>query len=292
VPGSWAEDEGCRDFAENLEKLLAGFRWSRADLAGRCNYSVSVVSNILGFHRAPTEPNGESFDMAFGLNDVFAAKARAVRGDSFPRPFQDFPVHEATAHDLYIYEHSVFTGLIQTERYMRAVLGSVPNIRVDEVERRVSGRLTRQEVLTREEPQPPRVWALVDEAALRRPVAPNEVMYEQCMHALEVSQLPHVSLAVIPYATRWHVGLLGAFTIVERDGVPRIVNLEDIADGRVSEDPATVRQVALRFRALQHESLPGGESRDTIARMAEELWNGTVPTGARALTAAATAGSA
>jgi hypothetical protein len=83
-------------------------------------------------------------------------------------------------------------------------------------------------------------------------------MYEQCMYALEVSQLPHVSLAVIPYRERWHVGLLGAFTVVERDGMPRIVNLEDIADGGPSEDPAAVRRVALRFRALQHEALPGG----------------------------------
>lgn len=292
MPGSWAEDEGCQDFVRNLEQMLAGFGLSRADLAVRCNYSVSVVQNILGFQRAPTIEHGEAFDGALSLNDVFAAKARAIRGKSFPEPFQDFPAHEATAHDLYIYEHSVFPGLIQTERYMRAVVGSVPNIRADEVGRRVSGRLTRQEVLTREESQPPRLWALVDEAALRRPVAAPEVMYEQCMHALEVSQLPHVSLAVIPYAARWHVGLLGAFTIVERDGIARMVNVEDIADGRVLEDPATVRRVALRFRALQHEALPGADSREMIARMAEELWNGTSSTGGRALTAVAMEGSA
>jgi Domain of unknown function (DUF5753) len=112
------------------------------------------------------------------------------------------------------------------------------------------------------------------------------------VHALKVSQLPHVSLAVIPYRERWHVGLLGAFTVVERDGMPRIVNLEDIADGGPSEDPAAVRRVALRFRALQHEALPGGDSRDMIARTAEELWRGTAPNGARALTAVATEGSA
>ena len=112
------------------------------------------------------------------------------------------------------------------------------------------------------------------------------------MHALEVSRLPHVSLAVVPYAAGGHIGLLGACTIIERDGMPRIVNLEDIADGRVSEDPAIVKRVALRFRALQHEALPGGDSRDMIARMAEELWNGTAPTGARALTAVPTEGSA
>jgi hypothetical protein len=272
--------------------MLDAFGWKKADLARESKYSASLVSEIMAFKRWPAVQHGEAFDRAVGLDDVFAAKARAIRADAYPDAFKDFPAHEAAAHDLSIYEHSVFPGLIQTERYARAVLSAWPNITADEVERRVRGRLARQDVLTREEPQPPRLWALVDEAALRRPVAGPEVMYEQCMHALEVSLLPHVSLAVVPFAARWHVGLLGAFTVVERDGMPRIVNKEDIADGGASEEPATVRKVALRFRALQHESLPGGDSRDMIARMAEELWRGTAPTGARARTAVVTAGSA
>lgn len=292
VPGPWADDEQCRDFAENLERMLDGFKWSRADLAGRCNYSVSVVQNILGFQRKPTTLNGEAFDRAFKLTDMFTAKARVIQGKPYAEAFQDFPAHEATAHDLYFYENSVFPGLIQTERYMLSVFEAVPNVTADEIDRLVAGRVARQEAVYRDDPKPPRLWALVDEAALRRPVAAPGVMYEQCMHALEVSRLPHVSLAVVPYAARWHVGLLGACHIVEQDGTPRIVNVEDIADGRVSEDPAIVRRVALRFRALQHEALPGGDSRDMIARMAEELWNVTAPAGARALTAAATAGSA
>jgi hypothetical protein len=287
VEGSPFDDERCQGFVRNLEKLLDALGWKKADLARESKYSASLISEIMAFKRWPAVQHGEAFDRAFGLDDVFAAKARAIRADAYPDAFKDFPAHEAAAHDLYLHQHSVFPGLIQTEGYARAVLSAWPNITADEVERRVSGRLMRQEVLIREEPQPPRLWALVDEAALRRPVAAPEVMYEQCMHVLEVSQLPHVSLAVIPYRERWHVGLLGAFTVVERDGMPRIVNVEDIADGGPSEDPATVRKVALRFRALHHESLPGGDSRDMIARTAEELWRGTALAGARALTAAA-----
>src|ERR1017187_4611762 len=251
--------------------MLDTLGWKKANLARESRYSASLISEIMAFKRRTAVQHGEAFDRAFGLDDVLAAKGGAIRADAYSDAFKDFPAHEATAHDLYLYQHSVFPGLIQTDRYMRAVLSAWPNITADEVERRVAGRLTRQEVLTRGEPQPPRLWALVDEAALRRPVAAPGVMYEQCMHALEVSRLPHVSLAVVPYAARWHVGLLGACHIVEQDGTPRIVNVEDIADGRVSEDPAIVRRVALRFRALQHEALPGWDSRDMIARMAEEL---------------------
>jgi len=116
-------------------------------------------------------------------------------------------------------------------------------------------------------------------------------MHEQCMHALELSRMPNVSLAVVPYAAGGHIGLSGACTIVEMDGQARIVNLDDLADGRVSEDPVIVRRVALRFRSLQHEALSRGDSRDMIARVAEELWNGTATTGARALSAVPTADS-
>ena len=272
--GPYADNERCRDFVENLVQMRQLRGWSQAELAAACFFSSGVIANMECFQRAPLVAHGKAIDEAFKLKNVFLDKARAIQGESFPEVYQDFPAQESTAHDLYIYEHSVFPGLIQTERYARAVLSAWPNIRPDEVERRVSGRLARQDALHREAPPPSRVWALVDEAALRRPVASPDVMYEQCMHALEVSDLPNVSLAVIPYRGRWHVGLLGACTIVERDGIPRGMYLDDLVDGRVLEEPALVTQAALRFRSLQHEALPGGDSRDMIERLAEELWKG------------------
>jgi hypothetical protein len=292
VSGPYADDANCREFVENLERMLDVFRWSRAEFAGKCNYSVSVVNNILGFQRAPTVEHGEAFDRAFKLRNMFTGKAKAIRGESFPEAFQDFPAHEATAHDLYIYEHSVFPGLIQTESYMRAVFGTLPNITAEEIDRAVADRAARQAVIWREEPRPPRVWALVDEAALRRPVAEAAVMHEQCVRALEASRLPTVQLAVLPYSAGGHIGLSGACTIVERDGLAHIVNIDDLADGRVTDDPVLVKRVALRFRLLQHEALPSTASRAMISRIDEELWNGTAPNGARALTALPTAGSA
>jgi hypothetical protein len=67
------------------------------------------------------------------------------------------------------------------------------------------------------------------------------------------------------------------------------VNLDDLGDGRVSEEQALVQRVALRFRSLQHEALSGWDSRDMIERLAEELWNGKALTGVRVLSAVPTA---
>lgn len=289
MPGPYAGNEKCQEFVENLKAMREGRGWSQSRLASESH--CTVVAMIESFARAPLEEHGAAFDEAFGLRDMFAAKARAVQGESFPEAFESFPAHEAAADDLYIYEHSVFPGLIQTQRYARAMFGTLPDLTAADVERLVDGRLARQVVLFGEGRKHPRLWALVDEAALRRPVAAPEVMHEQCMRALELSQMPNVSLAVVPYAAGGHIGVLGACTIVEIGGQARIVNLDDLADGRVSDDPVTVRRVALRFRSLQHEALSRGDSRDLIATIAEDIWNGKAPTGARALSAVPTAGS-
>lgn len=283
--GPYADNEKCRDFVENLVRLRDAYKWTQAELAAVCAYSSGVISNIEGFQRAPLVEHGQAIDRAFRLRNVFEAKARAVQGESFPEAFVSFPEHEGKADELYVYEHSLVPGLVQTEGYARAVLSTLPDKSPDEVERELAGRLARQEVLVREGPQRVRLFALIDEAALNRPAAERGVMHEQLTRLVEISQMPNVSLAVVPYAAGGHIGLLGACHIAERAGHASILNLDDMADGRVTDDPVLVKRVMLRFRTLQAEAMPTWASREMIARMAEELWNGTATTGARALEA-------
>ncbi|HEX4833410.1 MAG TPA: helix-turn-helix transcriptional regulator [Trebonia sp.] len=273
--GSPSDDKGCRDFVANLARMLQAYKWKQADLARESKYSASVISELMSFKRWPDIQHGQAFDAAFGLIGMFEARAKEIRGGkAYAEAFKDFPAHEATAHCILIYQHSVYPGLFQTEGYGRSLLSTWPNITTDEVDRKWQGRLDRQKIVHRTDPPPPHIWALIDEAALRRPVAPPVVMYEQCMHAIELARLSHVSLAVVPYDSRGHFGPLGACTIVERDGIARVVNLEDFVDGRVTEDPALAREAAVRFRSLQGEALPTGASLDLMERLATELWTG------------------
>jgi hypothetical protein len=122
----------------------------------------------------------------------------------------------------------------------------------------VTARLARQAILTRADPPPPLLWALIDEGALYRPVASAEVMYEQLMYLVEMSRRPNITVQIVPYSAGGHTGLLGAFTIADLDSSPGIANVEDIADGRVFEDPGTVSLVTLRYKSLQSEALPKG----------------------------------
>ena len=111
-----------------------------------------------------------------------------------------FPEHEGKADQLYMYEHSLIPGLLQRERYTRAVLSTLPDKSPDDVERELAGRMARQEVLTREGPTRVQLFALIDEAALYRPAAEPEVMREQLTWLVEVSRMPNVALAVVPYS--------------------------------------------------------------------------------------------
>ena len=104
-----------------------------------------------------------------------------MRDLPFPASFRPFAAYEAEATALYVFQHSLVPGLLQTPGYARAVLATRPNTTEDEIDNLVEARLARQAVLNREDPPPPLLWALVDEGVLHRPVAPTEVMHDQLM---------------------------------------------------------------------------------------------------------------
>lgn len=281
MPGKYADNEKCQDFVANLKAEREARRWSQERLTAESH--CTVLAMIESFARSPLEEHGRAFDTAFGLRDVFAKAAREIPGEAYPPAFRSFAEEEKKATDLFIFEHSLIPGIFQTERYAEAILQTHPNTSEATVRERVAGRLARQEILTREVPPPPYVWAVLDEVTLRRRIGDASVMHEQLMRLADLADRPRVKIQVIE-GMDGHVGLSGAFWIAERQGQTSAVYLDDITDGRPSEDPAIVTQVRLRFRAVQTEALNARASRALMARMAEELWTGSAPTGVRALT--------
>lgn len=285
------DDPDRRLFADQLKAMRAQAGLSRDELGARIGYSGSTIASIEAMHRSPTDDQARRLDQTFGLPGIFEREAARLRKVSFPVAFRPFTVHEEEATELYVFEHSLVPGLLQSEDYAHAILATHPNTTDEEVSDRVAARLARQTVLERQEPSAPMLWTLLDEGVLPRCVGAPAVMHAQLMRLVELSRRPNVSVQVIP-GMGAHPGLLGAFTIAETTGQPSIVNLEDIADGRVSEDQTTVNRVTLRFKSLQTEALPKAATRDLIAKVAEERWNTTALRGASRAIAAATADSA
>jgi transcriptional regulator with XRE-family HTH domain len=272
-------------FVDEMRAMRAERGWSRAELAAQAQYSESLIAMVETYQRGPTQSLAKALDRAFGTPGytedapgrpgtpgTFGRLWRKLRTISFPESFRPYAEIEAKATALRAFEHSLVPGLLQTEDYARHVLSTKSGATEAEIEADVAERLGRQQILTRGEPSPPRLYALLDEGILYRPVAPDPVMHDQLMHLVEVSRWPNVTIQVVPYAAGGHSGLLGAFIIAELPAEQSIVFVEDISGGRVIEDAAGVSEVALRFEALRSEALPKAASRDLIAKVAKERW--------------------
>ena len=292
MAGPMDEDPDRRYFADLLKAWREARGLSRDDLGAASGFSGATIKAFETCQRAVTVYHARLFDKAMNLDRIMERTAERFDRNAYSATMETFLAGEQDADELYSFEHSLIPGLLQTEAYAQAILSTWPNVTPHEVERLVAARMARQRVITREDRKPPYLWALIDQGALERPVAPALVLYEQCTHLVQMSMLPNVSISVVPYKAGGHTGLLGAFVIAERHGQDSMVYTEDIADGSVSEDPAVVADVALRFKSLQVEALPKGDSRDLIAEVAERRWKTAPPAGARALTAVTTEGTA
>jgi transcriptional regulator with XRE-family HTH domain len=281
--GKEKDRDALRLFADELKAYRLDRGWTQADLAERVHYSERLVAQVEGCHKAPSRQLARELDLAFktpgytpdtddgpGGLGTFGRMERRIGTIPFPPSFRSFQPHEEEAIEISTYEHSLVPGLLQTTEYMRWVLQTKPRATEEEIKSLIDGRLARQKVLTRSDPESPMLIALIDEGALRRPVAPPEVMSEQIEHLIEMSHLPNVMIQVLPYSAGGHIGLAGAFSIAELDSGETIVNVEDIVDGRVSNGTTTVREVTLRFRSLQSEALPRGASRDLMESVRQE----------------------
>ena len=120
---------------------------------------------------------------------------------------------EEAAAVIRTYEVQFVPGLLQTAGYARTVIQlGYPDVPDEEIERRLHMRLQRQERLTKKDG--PKLWAVIDEAALRRPIGGPGTMREQLSHLLDVATLPNITLQVMPFRFGMHAAEGGAFTIL------------------------------------------------------------------------------
>src|ERR1700722_2656775 len=271
-------------FADELKAHRAARGWTQADVAEEINYSESLIAQLETLRKSATPDIARALDRVFatpgftedgddgpGTPGTFGRLVKRLRKMPFPASFGTFEPREAEATALYTFEHSFIPGLLQTEAYARAVLEMFPDVTEDIVSERLAGRMSRQGILTREDPPPPVLCALIDESALNREIGGPKVMRDQLLHLAAMSRRANVTVQIIPN-TGAHPGLLGAFTFADLGGPPAIVNIEDIADGRVTEDADTVSMVALRFHSLRGDALSKGASRDLMEGMADQRW--------------------
>jgi hypothetical protein len=161
--------------------------------------------------------------------------------DVLPHWFEAYVGLEEVATQIRAYEVQFVPGLLQTEDYARAVTllghdGAPPR----EIERRVRLRMARQSVLDRDDP--PNLWAVIDEAVLRRPAGSPAVMHGQLRHLAELAERPNVTIQIIPFQAGGHSAAGGPFSILRfaEPDLPDIVYLEQLTSALYLDKPEAV----------------------------------------------------
>ena len=152
--------------------------------------------------------------------------------DVLPKWFDKFIGLQEAASVIRTYEVLLVPGLLQTPEYARAVAAADSGLEEDRevVDRRVELRLARQELLGY--PDPPKLWAVLEEGVLRRQVAEREVMREQLQHLANMAQSPNVRVQIIPFTAPECVTSGFPITHLRFDPpeLPEIVYLEHVRD--------------------------------------------------------------
>jgi transcriptional regulator with XRE-family HTH domain len=192
-------------------------------------------------------------------------------GDIMPGWFETYLGLEAAAATIRSFEVQFVHGLFQTADYARAVtrLGRKA-ASAAEIERWISLRLKRQELLTRLDP--PNVWSVMDEAVLRRPVDGTGVMRAQFRHLAELARLPDVTIQVIPFASGAHAGESGSFTVLrfeERD-LPDVVYLEQLTNAVYLDQRPDVERYLEVVDEISSEALTPDETALLFEQLARE----------------------
>jgi transcriptional regulator with XRE-family HTH domain len=246
----------------------SGSKISRLEL-GRVSFKERDVADLLTLYGVAEEAErGPLLDLAREANNPDWWHKYS---DVLPSWFQSYVGLEAAASLIRTYEVQFVPGLLQTEDYARAVtlLGhaSAP---ADEVERRVRLRVGRQQMLTR--PEAPRVWAVMDEATLRRPIGGPDVMSEQLKALIEATMLPNVTLQVMPFRFGGHTGAGGAFTILRfRDQeLPDVVFVEQLTSAIYLDKREDVDQYVAAMERLCVDAASPAETTQMLSEILQD----------------------
>lgn len=234
---------------------------TQGQLAERIHFSESLISGV-ETGQLPASPEfAETCDEVLQTGGALHRLLDWRKGLQIPSWFGKWRDKEREATALRAYEPLVFPGLLQTEGYARILLRGN--------EAAVEARLDRQIILVRDDPRPPSLRCVIDEAVLYRPIGGPGVMREQLEHLMSVIT-PRLSVQIVPHGM--HSGLMGGFAIATLARGGDVLYAETAVRGLTTSDQEDIAAAVERFEAIRSEALPISMSIDLIQRAVEEKW--------------------
>ncbi|WP_406288735.1 Scr1 family TA system antitoxin-like transcriptional regulator [Embleya sp. NBC_00896] len=263
-PPSWIHAHLGRE----IRRLREESGLTQETLAEQVHVSYQHLSAIEAATRVPPR------DLVAVVDEVLLARGTLVslREEMVRSPLSDwlrkFLLTEAQARTICGYAVQAIPGLLQTEDYFRAQFEAFqPFASKERMEATIEARMGRKQLFYKEDP--PEVWEILDEAALRRAPRNSDVMRRQFAHVIELSELPHVTIQVLPFSRGFHAMLDGPVSILTFAEGDDFVYVEAFVEGLVISDPVTVTSAKRRYDRLRAEALPPTDSIEMIRSILE-----------------------
>jgi hypothetical protein len=264
------EAAGISREAAGWEIRASESKISRMEL-GRVSFKERDVADLLTrYGLADGEQREELLRLARQAN---SAGWWHTYGDLLPSWFQSYLGLEAAASLIRTYEVQFVPGLLQTADYARAVVRlGYGAARQSEVDRRVALRMARQRQLLTA-PRPPRLWAVLDEAVVRRPIGGQQVLRDQVSALVEAARLPHVRLQLVPFRAGGHAGAGGAFTLLRFSDpdLPDVVYIEQLTSALYLDRREDLDHYALAMEQLSAQAAPPDRTPELLAAVLADL---------------------
>lgn len=242
-----------------------GKTYSLTEVGKIINLDRSSVSHLESGRRQLSVAQAKALDKAWNTGGRFARMVWHAANTPDPEWRLVRLQYEREAAEIRIYQASLVPGLFQLAEYATAVFVAR---RIPYPDHELARRMERQQVLDRD--NPPRIWALIDESILLRPVGGPEVMRAQLARLLELSEQPNIVLRVIPLGVGAYAGLGMSFDIA-RTSNGEIGYTDSGLLSRLVTDPSDVAQLRIDFDDIGADALSSSETRDVIRKAMEGL---------------------
>ncbi len=276
---------GRRRLGIELRRLREGKSLTLEDVGQQFGWSTSKVSRMeRGL--VPVSPrdlkdlikhydvkDSEVIDALLGMTGGGRARDWWHRYDDvIPRQFSVYLGFETAASSIHTFESLVVPGLLQTEKYARALVDAHGTSQTEEeAARRVEARMYRQQLLTGDDA--PRLHAILDEAVIRRMIGGRDVMHEQLLHLSEAASRPNVVVQVIPFAAGAHMAMEGGFIVLRFAEVDDgdVVSVDQLTRSLYLDDASEVERYRDAWESVLATAASPADSKRMIKAAAEEM---------------------
>ncbi|WP_028810769.1 helix-turn-helix domain-containing protein [Streptomyces flavidovirens] len=256
-------------YGEELRNRREAAGLTQEELSVLAIMSRTHIAHIEAGRRRPSLQDARRLDQVLETGGLFERFLPTLDGRKVAEHFKEALEFEGQATSIRVYAPKLIPGILQTKRYACEVLSSGHSPQSDEErDSLLVTRLERGRIL--EDFHSPVVWAMLDEAVLRRPIGGPAVMCEQLRHVVALGESRRIRVHVLPFSVGAHALLEGVVSLMWFEELPPVAYVEGLNTGRVWELPSMVRDCQVAYDHAMSDALSHRKSLALIRSVAED----------------------